>query len=266
MIPQDIITVVERRIKQDFEDRSETFGKEISNIWEKLSSRGLLSSGMTVTQTEEAVGNEFRVRASLAWQALARGLNSKNISLTDSLAVEAKRYVANVVNTHSSDLLRHLHKVANFIPGATSIKSISELRNAAVDRINTEIDYTTLGQSQSSDPNPIIINYGIYQTGQSSSATYSISLPKEDLHEIEKAINATREAIEQAVNLKSEERDQALELIADVEHEIKRDKPNSLKIRGALQGLAITVQTISAAPQAYQLLKGAAALLGLQLP
>jgi hypothetical protein len=33
-----------------------------------------------------------------------------------------------------------------------------------------------------------------------------------------------------------------------------------------LEGLAITIQTVAAAPQAYQLLKGAAALLGLQLP
>ena len=69
------------------------------------------------------------------------------------------------------------------------------------------------------------------------------------------------------INLIGEsERNEALELVSDVENEIQRGKPNVSRIRGALQGLATSIQTIAAAQQAYQLLKGAASLFGLQLP
>jgi hypothetical protein len=74
------------------------------------------------------------------------------------------------------------------------------------------------------------------------------------------------QAIDQAASLRPDERDQALELVSDVKRELQRDQPNRLRIRGAFQGLATVIQTLAAAPQAYQLLKGAAALLGLQLP
>ena len=94
----------------------------------------------------------------------------------------------------------------------------------------------------------------------------TIKLGGEEHREIETALKAIEQALEQAASLSAIERRQSLELVSDVKNELQREEPNRFRIRGALEGLATTIQTISAAPQAYQLLKGAAALLGLQLP
>ena len=55
-------------------------------------------------------------------------------------------------------------------------------------------------------------------------------------------------------------------MLDDVKNELQRNEPNQFRIRGAIEVLANVVQTVVATPQVYQLLKGAAALLGLQLP
>ena len=83
---------------------------------------------------------------------------------------------------------------------------------------------------------------------------------------IANAIKASRTAITEDSTLDQRQRDQAGELISDLEAEINRPEPNSHRVRGALLGLAMTVQTLAAAPGAYQLVKGAAALFGLPLP
>ena len=127
-----------------------------------------------------------------------------------------------------------------------------------------------LRHSAPSEPNTSVVNiyqsYGIVQTGSGALASLTIQFGTEERREVELALEAVQQAIDQAASLRPGERDQALELVSDVKRELQRDQPNRLRIRGALQGLATVIQTLAAAPQAYQLLKGAAALLGLQLP
>ena len=56
------------------------------------------------------------------------------------------------------------------------------------------------------------------------------------------------------------------EVIVDARSELAKPQPNALRMRGALTGIATTIQTLGAAAPAYVLLKGALALLGVHLP
>jgi D-glycero-beta-D-manno-heptose 1-phosphate adenylyltransferase len=107
---------------------------------------------------------------------------------------------------------------------------------------------------------------GIVQTGAGALAALTIKQDGEGRREIERALEAVERTLEQAGSLGSAERNEALELVSDVKNELQRDNPNGSRIRGALQGLGTVIQTVALTPEVYQLLKGAAALLGIQLP
>jgi len=270
MINSDVLSVVERRVVQDLEDRREAFFREVENLWGEMSLNGVLLSGMTVARTFGAIGNEFRVRASLIWHAFARAFDTTGLILNDTVASEVKQRLAHMLETSSADLLERYQRAADLMPGSARPKSFDNLKSAAVERINTEIDYAVLRHSirTESAPNVVTIyqSYGIVQTGTGASASFIINLGDEERLEIERALEAVEQALNQAASLGKAEHEQALELVTDVKSELQRAEPNGFRIRGALQGLATAIQTIAAAPQAYQLLKGAAALLGLQLP
>jgi len=270
MIDPTVLSVVEKRVTQDIENRLRSFAQEVGQIKRKLQLNGMSNSRGVTKCIQEAIGNEFRVRTSLIWNALARGLDAKRITLSDDKSSELKQHIARMLDTGSGDLRKHYQKLAGIMKGAIPGKSLEELRAAALERVCTEIDYATLKQSEPAQQNVPAINiyqsFGIVQTGTGSSASLSISLGSEEISEIKKALEAVKQTIEKSTSLASDERNQIFELVSDIETEIHRDRPNKLKIRGALQGIAMTIQTIAAAPEAYQLLKGAASLMGLQLP
>lgn len=268
MIDPTVLSVVENRVTQDLEDRRRVFSHEVAQIWERMNVRGVLHSTMTATQTLEAIGTEFRVRTSLIWQAFARAFDAKRIMLSETMAVEVKQHIIDLLDRHSADLPER-HKMATQLM-RRPLAPIEEPRIAALERIFTEIDFAVLKHSAPTESTPGVVNiyqsYGIVQTGAGTSASFTIRIGGPERREIEEALEAIEQALGQAASLGSVERDQALELVSDVKNELRREEPNGLRIRGALQGLATTIQTVAAAPQAYQLLKGAAALLGLQLP
>lgn len=270
MIDLDALTIVDKRVTQDLEDRREVFAREVSHIKEKMNAMGAFYSGATVKLISGAIGNEFRVRASLIWHAFARALDAKAVVLSNKITSEVKQRLADILDKHSPDLPKHHQELAGITRGPIFGKSVQELKKAALDRIFTEIDYALLKHSAPSEPGSSVVNvyqsYGIVQTGAGSSASLTINLDSEELSEIEKALESVKETLERSTSLASVERNQAFELVSDIKNEIKRAKPNLFRIRGAMQGLAMTIQTIASAPKAYQLLKGAASLLGLQLP
>lgn len=269
MIDSEVFSVVEKRVTQDLEDRHEAFAREVAQLWTRMNAGGMLHSGGTVAQTLDAIGNEFRVRASLIWHAFARAFDAKRTMFSQTIASEVKQRLTDMLDRHSADLPEHYQKAIQLLPGSSSFRPIQELRTTALDRISTEIDYAALKHSAPLEPSSNVVNiyqsYGIVQTGTGASASFTITLGSEERHEIEMALEAVEQTLKQAASLGSAEQNQTLELVSDVRNELRRNEPNGFRIRGALQGLATTIQTVAAAPQAYQLLKGAAALLGLQL-
>lgn len=270
MIDSDVLAVADNRADQDLEDRRDAFGHEVGSIWGEMNLKGVLRSSMTIERTQDAIGNEFRVRASLIWHAFARAFEVKGLMLNETIAAELKQRIADKIKTTSDDLSKHYDRAAQLMPGLPIRKSLNNLRDAAVERICTEIDYVLLKHTSSSPPGGNVVTiyqgFGIVQTGAGASASFTVNLGGEERREIETALKAVEKALKEAASLSSTGREQALELVSDINKELNRKEPNGFRIRGALQGLATTIQTVAAAPEAYQLLKGAAALLGLQLP
>lgn len=271
MLSQDLLNIIEARVKQDFEDRRNLFSREVSQIKEEMNFKHSLHSSATVRLILDAIGNEYRVRTSMIWQSFARGLQDQGVLLDKSTSDEVKELLAKMIDNHSSDLLKHYSDLKGILNVLKPPKTSDELRMAAIERTSTEIDFVCLKHSRPTNlTSPTVVNvyqdYGIVQTGSGSTASLSVTIGTQERHEIEKVIEAIQKLLDARTSLSPEQHTEAIELVKDLEGEIQRPKPNKHRIRGALQGLATTVQTVAAAPEAYQLIKGAAALLGLQLP
>lgn len=270
MLDHSLLSVVEKRVALDFEDRRQAFAHEVAQIHEEMSAIGVLISGGTQQRMLDAIGNEFRIRSALIWHGFARALAAKATPLDDTTATDIKREIERLLDQHSSDLPQQHRKAQEWIRGSTQLRPIAELREAALSRIFSEIDFAVLSQSRRPEaPAGVVIihqAYGIVQTGGGSTASLTINIGPEERREIEMALGAVQQALENAATLDNGVRTQALELASDVRGELQRNNPNGFRIRGALQGIATTIQTLAAASGAYQLLKGAAALVGLQLP
>jgi HPt (histidine-containing phosphotransfer) domain-containing protein len=271
MLSQNLLSIIEARVKQDLEDRRNLFSREVNQIKEKMNFKHSLYSGTTVRLILDAIENEYRVRTAMIWQSFARGLQDQGVVLDKSTSDEVKELLVKMIDSHSSDLLKHYSGLNGILHGSKPPKTSDKLRMAAIERTFTEIDFVCLKHSRPTSPtSSTIVNvhqdYGIIQTGSGSTASLSVTIGTQERHEIEKVIEAVHKLLDERTSLSPEQHTEASELVKDLEGEIQRPKPNKHRIRGALQGLATTVQTIAAAPEAYQLIKGAAALLGLQLP
>jgi hypothetical protein len=106
--------------------------------------------------------------------------------------------------------------------------------------------------------------FGIIQTGPGSVATFNNVSPEQRTALVE-ALAATEAALG-SVERPSLEHTQAAELVREAQAELLQSNPNMLRVRGVLFGIATTVQTLGSAAAAYQLLRAAAAAVGMQLP
>ncbi|MEX2374982.1 MAG: hypothetical protein WD942_05265 [Dehalococcoidia bacterium] len=264
--------LVERKVALDLEDRRKVLAREVRRIVGEMSARGALQSGMTVQAIDEAVGREARVRVSMIWTTLARALSSAREALTSELAAESKALIAELMQQHSVDLTERL-AYANKIVGTTREASAESHMRSALERIEAEVDFGLLASAsgRADEPEPtqtvnIYQSQGVVQTGANATASFNVNLGVQERQELASALESVRQALHESEELSEKERTDALELAAEAAAEMEKEEPNSLKLRSAFQGLATTVQTLGAASNAYQLLKGAASLLGLVLP
>lgn len=178
MLDATLVSIAEERASQDIEDRREAFSKEVAQLQSEMSARGLLRSGACGQETVKAIGNELRVRSSLIWHAFARAIGAKPMVLSQATGSEIKERISTLLEKYSPDLPEHYRKLENLLPGFSPQKSISELKQAALDRIFTEIDYAVLKPSEPSKSSPGMINIiqgeSIIQTGDDSSVQFNI--------------------------------------------------------------------------------------------
>ena len=262
--------VIEERARLDLQDRVEALGGVVRHIRQTMTSRGALTSGMTVSQVREAVRGEARVRADLIWHAVARGLTVARTPLTGDLASEAKALVRALLEAHTSDLGSHLDSACQLMRRENE-EPLSDLIAPALERVSSEIDYALLatrGEEESQDGSAIVNvyqNQGIVQTGAHSSANLSIAFGPDERRQVAEALRVARTSLESDPSLESQERSQALSLVAEAEEETEKDQPNHVKLRSMLSGIAATVRTLGSAREAFEALKAAGALLGLSL-
>lgn len=100
-------------------------------------------------------------------------------------------------------------------------------------------------------------------TGAGSVANVVQNINADQRESLLSAVEAVKQAILDAPELADRDRTELTEFADEATTELKRDTPNTRRLVTVLQTLAATVQGIASAPQAYQVLRAAAAAIGI---
>lgn len=266
-IPAVARAIATNRIQIELEERRDVFAKQIQNIYERMSARGMLQSGMTVVEVRDAIRQEAQVRLFLAWGILSRILAGEALPVDSGLVAESKEVVRSGFDGAKNDLRTHYDRLKTI--GLGTVEPFEDLFSPAFKKIDSEIDIALRSAAVQPSSGATTVNiyqpYGIVQTGGNSTATFTATVTENRqtlvnaLTEVEKAIGSSRE-------LPDDQKNEAQDLIRETRRELDGSKPNSLRVRAALGALGSVVQTLGSAAPAYKLLKAAASLFGVTLP
>jgi len=106
-------------------------------------------------------------------------------------------------------------------------------------------------------------NVGAVVTGAGAVTNIVQNIGVAQREELLKALELVREALAQAPELTDHDRGELREIVDDAAEEVGKDRPNARLLTVTLQTLAAAVQGISSGPGAYEVLRSAAAAIGI---
>lgn len=272
-IPQGATELATTRVALEFRERQEAVAQDVSRIKSGMSANGALFSGRTIVLVREAIGREYEVRASIAWNVWARALTATRAEITTALADELKATLRKHLEQDCEDLVGHYQGALNLMRGSAGarMEDLTPLREHAIAKVASEIDF---GLREAARPAlvgggaPVFNIYspvGAIQTGAGSSATVHMSFTEQERGALLDALQSVERAVREAA-LSESVVAEVSEAIVVARSEAQKVKPNMMTLRGVLAGIGGTIQTLGSATAAYQLLKAAAASIGLHLP
>jgi hypothetical protein len=265
-----VMSVARTRITLDMQDRQDAHRTALANLKAGYSARGTLTSSFAQAVLDEAIGAEYRIRAQLVWQGLARALSGERLSGEPVIGAQLKETVAEFIRTQCKDLERDHAFLLGLTRDSANMRSIEYWRERAYDRAVSDIDLALLSACRvETGGGPTIHIYqpcGIVQTGVGANATWTQYLGASERDAAQRALDAVKKALQGSAETPNAEMAPVLEVVADAKSELSREQPNVPRLQGAFMTIATTLQALGSAAPAYQLLKGAAALFGVTLP
>ena len=271
MLDADALTKGRRRAAVEMAERHRAFDHEVGRILCDVQRRGVLHSSATGNAIATAVSHEYETRAKILWQLLQRTIDLPTLLDDANLASQLKGLLAEWLDAGSQDLAAAEERVPDSVRSVLRGWSPVSCRSTALTKVNSEIDIVLLetrraARSSGSAPTVNIFQpSGIVQTGQGATVT-SINLGPTDRERFAQALDALGSALGGSHELSDQRVAQVQELAADIRAEVSKPSPSPLRLQGALATLATTIQTMGSTAAAYQLLKAAAASVGLPLP
>jgi len=266
----EVAHIARERVALELAKRVELVNNQVGDTYGLMNKRGVLISGMTYQDVRNLVAQEYEIRAALTWQAWRTALAAARAPVTDVRPVLVDE-VKSALAAGSQDLEGHYMNAVR-LTNTLSVnhqQTLAAMRVSALKRAESDIDYAILeatSERTEKGAGPtfhIHGNVGAVMTGAGASATVHQTFGQTERESISRALEAVKQA---TAGLPESERVQVVEVVEAVAVEAKKDKPNLLTIRSLSAGIATAIQTLGAARPAYDMLKGALALLGITLP
>lgn len=272
MLSPELLELAKRRVRVEFEERTRIFVHEVQRIKLEAVGRNMYVSTVTQQLMSKVVESELEVRALLVWQILARILATQPLSVDSGLDAQLKGFVVESLDAGCDDISQVYETALAIMPSSGAVKEWGPMRSFALEKVETEIDLSLLAVRQAKEqgaPQPTINVYqpfGVLQVGHGSSAMVVHDLVSEERQRLTSALEAIRVAIGKTQELPVNAASNLNDVIEEAKSEIEKPSPNRIKLQGVLAAIAASVQTLGSAKDAYALLKGTAALIGVHLP
>lgn len=278
MLDDKIIDIARKRIMLEIEDQSIFLRDQIDRLKNEMSAKGMFGSGVTGRKIIDLCSQSIRNRAQLVWQTLFRFITTSGISYSDNLSSELK----NIVAEYLPESLNNFKDVIERNIPSTGVETIPRLmedlsvaRIHALSTINTEIDLFVhslekRNQIIEDDKKATIVNIyspvGSIQTGDNAIANVTQIIDSDLRQQFASVLNNISEGLLSLESLPTFPKNEIEELIIDGQSELKREKPNSTKLRSIFSTIGASIQTVASLKPAYDTLKQLLTYLGVSLP
>jgi hypothetical protein len=223
---------------------------------------------------EQAAITALGDRAIQIWRNIVRVHQTYGNENADEAANEFKHFFEDTLRQAFYAIDAKLRAARSLGGGKQlSLGSFQGELNHQIDKHFVEIDLYCEDSARKTmtNENQTAHNYNFYgaigavQTGGNAVSNISQSISADEKERLKQAL---REVLAELVasNAAADTREELEQVINDSVSELGQPKPNGLKLTSLLNAVGQTIQTLSAAPQAYQLLKGAVLPLGIVLP
>lgn len=273
MLPAAVVDTARNGVRVAIDERRELLRHEIADLKEQYALRGTLHGTPYLQAVKQRVASELTIRANLAWQRWARALATQpSVPLADlrsTLIGEIERPVR--TDAESADLAEYYFEAKRLASAlGEPADTLARMQQQAVEQVAAEVDFAILEatKTQPAGAQTAMFSFyapiGVVQTGAGATASVQQTLGATDRDTILHALQAVEQAIALATALARTDRTQITDVVVELRDELTRPQPNLLRLRSGLVDIATPIQTLGAA--AYQLVKGALALLGVRLP
>ena len=275
MLPPAVVDTARNGVRVAIGERRELLRHEIADLKEQCGVRGTLHGTPYLQAVKQRVASELKIRANLAWQGWARALATQpSVPLTDlrsTLIGEIERPVR--TDAESADLAEYYFEAKRLARAlGEPADTLARMQQQAVEEIAAEVDFAILEatKTQPAGAQTAMFSFSapmdVVQTGAGATASVQQTLGATDREAILHALQAVEQAIARATELTLTDRTQIAEVVVELRDELAKPQPSLLQLRSGLVGIATPIQTLGAGAAAYQLVKGALALLGVHLP
>ena len=280
-IDNNIISLARKRILLELHERRGLLNKETSDVIEKMTSRGILHSGITIKELSRVKSEEIKLRVEKAWEVAHRFIQTAGISYSEALADELKKLVEGSMTEDLREIKESAQKLMVIETPLSDLYRKSEaqlhvvrLRELAI--INTEIDLFVLHLKNKEKMDKSVSNthvhmaphsnVGAIQIGEYSTANIMQNINTEAQTQILQALKDIEVLINRLDSISDCPKSEIIELLHEGQEEIQKQKPNKSKLREHLSTICMSIQTIASLKPAYDLLKVGAASFGINLP
>lgn len=278
MLDKDIIKIAHERIKLEIEDQAALLLEDIARVKNEMSARGMLSSSATDVNIVNLCSQSIRNRAQLVWQTLFRFITTSGLSYSDDLSTDLKK----IIEEYLPESLNDFRGIIERNIPRTSIKTIHKLiedlsfaRAHALNKVGTEIDLFIHSLKKKSAINEgdnkgnifnIYSPVGSIQTGDNAIANTTQIIDADLRQQFSNILNNIAERLSEIESLPTCPKSEIVELIIDGQTELKKDKPNSTKLRSLFSTIGVSIQTVASLKPAYDTFKQLLTFLGVSLP
>lgn len=247
--------------------------RDINTSIGKWSASGALLSGGAMLGLVRECTNSIPVRAQVALNLLLRTLAAHGTPLTDEVSSDCREIVFGLLNDQRSQFIARLEETPPFrmknagSARQSALKDIDEVIDLENRRIQGEINLIVAASKRpTADSSPSLNFHGPVGVVQTGSGSYAVSNQTIDASAAQKLNEALAKLEADLSSESGTEVDDVRELVADAKTELQKERPNPSKVKALFQGIGSTIEFMPKIRPAYDAVKWAASLVGINLP
>jgi len=278
MIDKKVAELVKRQVWPDMIVRDRDMPRHVGTILEKLNARGIPSSGSFPAQVTRLCEHELEIRGNRIWSIMLQVLIELRVPMVETTEAELQHIFRSEAEPQLSSLEQYIRKASyqvkmsphEFVSQLQGVYSTMLLKCHGKIALHVEAGKRQPGTSEAPSGTTQHMSFfgpvGVLQTGNYAIANVVQEINQERKIELKNALETISQSLNTADLQGAASSKEVLDTVNDSKAELEKNKPNTLKLRALLLGIATAIRDTAKLADAYKTIKDFLSLCGITLP